>query len=296
MAKDTKELFKFVHDFDYREKVLTKVQREAEKQHKIMIKMSKDYRNELVRLRQNEIDRIENSRWEVYANGKLKISNTEGIVLINGNRFLFSDIHGAELNISYDSRSVTLGNSYTRHKPSLGGAIVGGIVAGKTGAVIGGALVGKEKTYNDFHTKNISTCNHIGVVIDISGFAQEVSLLDGQKDLSSYAYSELYENAQNIILRLRQASTTPVPESFIPSCEMESVKEIDQRIDEIDKKLDILINSKPEFKIPDVYRTEEQAYMSDEEYLEYLCQEDERSISSNGTKKNEKKFRILRRK
>lgn len=274
MSKEDKELFKFVYNPKYRERVLVKNKSDADKKYQNDISSAKEEKKRLFIYRQREIERIEDSRWEKYANGNLKINFIEGTVLINNNKALFSSIKNAEINIQEGFRTVTTENSTAKKKPSVSGAVVGGLVGGKVGAAIGSAALNKTKTTSKSYTNAIPTCSHIGVVIDVDGFKQEVAIIHKQVDQSSREYELAYNEAQKIIMKLREVSQTPVPESFVPAEESESVKDIDRKIGLANEQLERAINNKPQYNIPTIYRTSEQSYMTDEEYLNYLHNED----------------------
>ena len=286
MTKDEKELFKFVSEPKYRTKVLSKLKKEEDKRYQNKVQSAKEERLRLVNLRQQEINNIENSRWEIYANGNLRINWVEGCVLINNNKVLFSSIKGAELNEIDGFRTVTTETSTTKKNPSIGGAVAGGLIGGKAGAAIGGAGLNKARTTTHAYTKSIPTCNHIGVVIDVDGFKQEVIVINLEIDQSSNAYISAHNEAQHIIMRLREASNTPVPQSFIPSNKMQSVKEIEKQIDGSNERLNIVINERPTYQIPSIYRTKEQIHMSDQEYLNYLQEQDSKRLSVQKTDTN----------
>ena len=287
MTKEEKELSRFVADPKYREKMLEKSKKEEDKQYQNNVKMAQNERDRLIYIRQQEIYRIENSRWEVYANGQLRINWTEGCVLVNNNRVLFSSVRGAQLNLQDGFRTETTETSTTKKNPSIGGAIAGGIIGGKTGAVIGGAGLNKARTTTNSYTNSIPICNHMGVVIDVDGFKQEVIIINSQVDQSSKIYMSAYNEAQHIIMRLREVSRTPVPQSFIPANEMQSVKDIEKQIDIANEKLNFAINRRPQYKIPPKYRTIDQSYMTDEEYLNYLREEDMKRSNVSNKKKTD---------
>lgn len=274
MTKEEKELFRFVAEPKYREKMLSKSKKEEDKKYQNNVKMAQNERDRLINLRQQEISRIENSRWEVYANGNLRINFVEGCITLNGNKVLFSSVKGAEFNSQDGVRTVITETSTTKRNPSIGGAVAGGLIGGRAGAVIGGAGLNKARTTTNSYTNSIPTCNHMGVVIDIDGFKQEVTIINSQVDQSSKIYMSAYNEAQQIIMRLREVSHTPVPQSFIPAHEMKSVKDIEKQIDGANEKLNFAINNRPQYKIPVKYRTQEQSHMTDEEYLNYLREED----------------------
>lgn len=281
-----KELLRFVSDSKYREKTLLRARKNEDNAYQHSIKAAQTEKDRLVNLRQQEIDNIENSRWEVYANGQLKINHTEGSVIINNNRVLFTNIKGAELNIQEGFTAITTETSKTKKKPSIGGAVAGGIIGGRAGAVAGGVALNKAKTTSHAYTNSIPTCTHMGVIIDVDGFKQEVVLINREIAKSGKRYLSIYNEAQNVIMKLREISMIPVPKSFIPSNEMPSVKDIEKQIDEADEKLNAVINNKPLYKIPSMYRTKEQSYMTDEEYLNYLQQEDLKRVKETKASKN----------
>lgn len=273
-TKEDKELNKFICDPKYRMRVLQKMRKSEDQNYQSKIKVAQYKKDGLVKMRQQEIMRIENARWEKYADGQLMINRTEGKIKINNTDFPFSSIRKAEINIQSGARVITVESSHSKKNPSIGGAIAGGIIGGKNGAVIGGSLLSKTKTTGNSTSNTIPTCTHMGIIIDIDGFPSEVTLISSQIDQSSSKYSNAYNNAQNIIMKLREISKIPVPQSFIPVSEEESVKNIDKQIEEANEQLNFAINNKPKYKIPEIYRTEEQLYMTDDEYLCYLENED----------------------
>lgn len=295
MKKEDRELLKFVYNPKYREKILEKNKNDADKKYQENISAAKEEKKRLFILRQRAIERIEDSRWEKYANGNLKINFVEGAVLINENKALFTSIKSAEINIQEGFRTVTTENSIEKKKPSVGGAVVGGLVDGKVGAAIGSVALNKTKTTSKSYTDAIPTCNHIGIIIDVDGFKQEITIMQKQVDQQSREYELAYDEAQKIVMKLREVSQTPVPESFLPVEESESVKDIEQKIEIANEHLEAAINNKPKYNIPAVYRTSEQSYMTDKEYLDYLYDEDkkrENSESNSDSRKSYFKFSL----
>lgn len=274
--KEEKELLRFVSDPKFREKALLKVKKEEDRKYQKNVRKAQKEKERLIKAREEEIIRIENSRWEVYAKGQLKINKVEGSVIVNTEKVLFSNIKGAELNIQDGFRTITTETMTTKRKPSIGSAVAGGLIGGKYGAVLGGAALNKSSTTNTSNTDAVPTCLHMGVIIDIDGFKQEVILINSQIDQSSKEYLSAYNEAQSIIMKLREVTRTPVPESFIPSQEEQSVKDIEKQIDEASERLNAAVNDKPKYKIPVKYRTKEHSNMSDEEYLNYLSEEDKK--------------------
>ncbi len=293
MGKEEKELSRFMLEPRYREKVLDKIRKNEDKKYKDNIKLLESEKQKLLKLRQKEIDRIENSRWEVLAGGSLRINRTEGKIIVNNSEVLFSSIKGAEVNIQNGFRMETKDNSKSKKHASIGGAIVGGAIAGPVGAVVGGAGLGKTKTKGKAVSNQIPTCTHIGVLVNIDGFMSEITVLSSQVDQYSFRYSSAYNEAQSIISKLRNVSQTPVPSTFARIEEEKSVRDVDKQIAEIETKLKYAIDEKPTYRIPDMYRAKEQELLGDKEYLEYLQEEDTKRENLKADKKRKQREIVL---
>lgn len=91
--------------------------------------------------------------------------------------------------------------SKSKKRGSLGGAVVGGMVAGPIGAVVAGSALGKTRTKTTGTTvsKQIPTCTHLGVLVNINGFVSEVVFISSQVDQSSITFSRAQSDAQNLI-------------------------------------------------------------------------------------------------
>lgn len=268
-------LNRFVYDSKYREKTLEKIKKDCEKNHQKEIKHAQAEKDKIIRFREEEIKRLENERLDVLVKDQLAINETEGKVTINGSDVLFSDIKGAELNVQLGAKSFTSTHGKSKKSASIGGAIAGGLIGGKSGAVVGGSVLGKTKNNSYSSTSSIPTCLHLGILIDVDGFQQEVILVKNEIRQSSRAYTDASNNAQNIIMRLREVSKKPVPETYTPVDQLQEIKDIERKIQEADENLQKIINTKPEYKIPQMYRTKKQSNMADEEHLEYLKEQDE---------------------
>lgn len=273
-ARDEKELLKFTTNPAYREKTILKIHRERDAQYNLNIKRVESEINKLTKDRTNEITRIANARWENVVNGKFAINRTEGKAKINQNDVLFSSIKGAELNAQQGFRVVTTDNSKSKKHASVGGALVGGALFGPIGAMAGGVGLGKTKTKGQSVSNQIPTCMHLGVLVNVDGFVSEITLLENQVDQSSPAFTKAYNLAQQIVTQLGTLSKTPVPSSFIQPEEETSVKNIEAQIASKQEELQVVIADKPTYELPDMYRSEEQKDMTDEEYLEYLRKND----------------------
>ena len=278
MANEERELYKFVNDSKYRDKVIAKIHKNDDNAYNKRIKQIEKERDVLSKSRTKEIIRIANARWEKLADGKIMVNRTEGKIQINNSIALFSSIQGAELNMMVGSRIVTTENTQTTSKKhaSLGGAVAGGLILGPVGAVVGGVGLGKTKgkTTGTTVSNQIPTCTHLGVMVNIDGFVSEVILIANQVDQSSFSFSKAQSDAQNIIAQLGVLSKTPVPTQFLKPEEESSVRAIDSQINNKQMELQQAISDKPTYTIPAMYRTNEQSGMSDEEYLQYLYNTD----------------------
>ena len=99
MANEERELEKFVTDPRYREKVMERVRRDADRDREKQIKELESECTKLSKIRTNEIKKITKSRWEKAVGGNLVINRTEGKIKINDTECLFSSIKGAKLHM-----------------------------------------------------------------------------------------------------------------------------------------------------------------------------------------------------
>ena len=273
MADEYKELQKFTTNPKYRAKVIEKIHRDRDREYENRKKKLNDDISRLNKAERTEIQRISSSRWEKVTNDFL-VNRTEGKVNINGREALFSSIKGAEINMIPGYRTVTTGQAKTKKKASLGGAIVGGMVAGPVGAVIGGSSMGKTKTVGSAVSNQIPTCTHMGVMVNLDGFVQEIPIITYTIDQSGFAFSSAQNKANDIVSRLRQLAITEVPETFLRPEEEASVKSIQNQRENKRRELQDAVDDVPTYELPKMYRTKEQWEMSDEEYLEYLREQD----------------------
>lgn len=295
MANEEKELYKFVNDPKYRDKVIAKVHKNEDNAYNKRIKQIEKERDNLSKSRTNEIARIANARWEKLAGGKILVNRTEGKIQLNGVTAVFSSIQGAELNMMAGMRVITTETTSTKSKKhaSLGGAVAGGLVLGPVGAVAGGVGLGKTKgqTTGTTISDQIPTCTHLGVMVNLDGFASEVVLLATQVDQSSPVFLRAQSDAQNIIAQLGALAKTPVPAQFLRPEEESSVKVIESQIADKQAELQQAIADKPTYALPAMYRTPEQRELSDKDYLEYLYNTDVQRLSDNANREAERKER-----
>ena len=295
MPNEEKELYKFVNDPKYRDKVIAKVHKNEDNAYNKRIKQIEKERDNLSKSRTNEIARIANARWEKLAGGKILVNRTEGKIQLNGVTAVFSSIQGAELNMMAGMRVITTETTSTKSKKhaSLGGAVAGGLVLGPVGAVAGGVGLGKTKgqTTGTTVSDQIPTCTHLGVMVNLDGFASEVVLLATQVDQSSPVFLRAQSDAQNIIAQLGVLAKTPVPAQFLRPEEESSVKVIESQIADKQTELQQAIADKPTYALPAMYRTPEQRELSDKDYLEYLYNTDVQRLSDNANREAERKER-----
>lgn len=300
MANEEKELFKFVNDAKYRERVIARIHKEKDNEYNRRIKQIELENKKLTKSRLNEIARISNARWEKNFGGKLSINRTEGKIRINNTEHLFSSIQGAELNIINGCRVVTTNTEKSKSKKhgSLGGAVVGGAVAGPVGAVVAGSVLGKTKTKTKGSTvsNQIPTCTHLGVLVNINGFVSEVVFISSQVDQSSIIFTKAQNDAQNFISQLGVLAKTPVPTSFLRPDEETTVKALDTQIANKQQELQAAIANKPIYSLPDMYRMEENKELSDEDYIQYLANADAQRISEKEANKTALKQEKIKKK
>nr|DAF20312.1 MAG TPA: hypothetical protein [Inoviridae sp.] len=298
---EEKELYKFTTNPQYRDKIIKKIHKNQDDAYKYKIKCAEDNKSKLVRERTAEITKVEKLRWKNYANGKFAVNSTEGIITVNGFRYPFSSLVGAEINMIPGCRVISTGKAESKSKSkkhaSVGGAIVGGVLFGAPGAIVGGVGLGKTntktKTTNSGYSTQIPTCLHLGVFVNAGGTAKEIVLISSETDQSSHKYISALNDAQNIIAQINVLAKTPMPDHFLKADEVGSVRSFDKQISNAEKNIAAAIADKPTYDIPEMYRTEEQKYMSDDEYLEFLHSMDEkRTADKEAAKKqeNEEKF------
>lgn len=292
---ESRELFKFVNDPVYRQKAIEKHHKACDKNYQNNIQKVQSEINKLEKQKQKTIRVNEDRRWEKFCNS-FWVNETEGKIKVNGCDYLFSSIYGAEINISEGVKIVTEENGKSKKHASIGGAALGAVVAGPLGAAVGGSALGNTTHKGKSVSNQIPTCNHLGVNIDIDGFANEVVLLDKTVEQSSFEFKNAKELAGKIISKLRVLSNMPVPESYILPKDEENVKEIENQIANKNKELVEVTNDKPTYELPSYYRTQEQAFMSDQEYLEYLASTDSERLANQEAIKNAYKKKLAEEK
>lgn len=256
MSSMDKEVYKFGNDAKRYEKAIKRAYNKQDAANKKHMKAIESQIRKLQKARNQEIERISKSRWEKIAGGHLQVNYTEGKVRINQREVPFSSIKGAEINVVYGCRFITKETGKSKKRASFGGAIVGGMIAGPIGAVAGGSALGKTKTESNSITNQITTCSHLGVLVNIDGFVSEIVLIINQVDKSSLQYSNAQVQAQTIISQLGVLSKTPVPQSCLLPHEEVSVKNIDAQINKKQLELHDVIEERTAFEQREANRKE----------------------------------------
>lgn len=215
---------KFEYDPLFRNKVESKVRKDADDAYERRIKNCQINLDDLQEKRNAEIRKLTEARWETVGDTSVKFNMTEGKVLVNGTEYPFTAIISAELNKE---------DSYR-------------LVAGKA-----------TKENPDPDSVRIETCNHVGVMVNIGGYQSEVVLLKITADQADKLYIKAMNNAKEVITKLRYLATVPVPESFLPVEDEASVIAIDDKIIEANRELDAAKADKPTYDIPSQYLMDE---------------------------------------
>lgn len=249
----------------------------------------------LVDRRSHLYKRLYDERFIPIGRGLIRIDYNEGFVLFNDSRFPFTSIKGASINLDTGNRVITTQTNdfssitKTKNKPSIGKAIVGGVIAGPAGAVIGG--VGGKKSKGEtkgFNTTNststdIPICNYYSLYINIDNFIEELVLLDYQIDRDSSEFKEIDNEAKLIISKLRELSHTPMPEAndIIPVEENPSLIELDNQINKVHKDIVFLRNNPPNFEELRIQREAEEKEKNRMQKEELELKRQNEGVSSN---------------
>lgn len=244
---------KFANDPIFKQKVIEKVHRDCDREYNNNVRRCENNIKSLEREREKEIKRIEESRWENIVDKKLRYNMTEGKLLINGTSVLFSSIKGAAANLHESYRVEVNESGKSKKHASVGGAVVGGLMFGAVGAIVGGTALGKTTHQSMANTNNIPTATHFGVIVDIDGFQNEVTVLNETVDQDSDKFREALQKAQTIISKLQYLSTVPVPESFLKVEEEWSVVDLQNKIIEAQREREIVKANVPTYEIPKRY-------------------------------------------
>ena len=236
----------------YLENVSKKIYKEQDKDYNNRVSMAENKLKELETAREKEIETITKNRWQNCGSAPFEYNMTEGKIKINDNLHIFSDVKGAEVVKEDSFKTITTSTGKTKKHVSLGKAVVGGALLGPAGAIAGGVM-GKNTSSGKSVSNEVPMCNFIGVNVDINGFFIQIPVLNQNVEQSSPIYNERLEEAQNIVSKLQQLSTTKVPSSFLKPEEEQSVLDYDAKIDEAKNELQKTIDDKPNYEIPESY-------------------------------------------
>lgn len=235
----------------YLNNVSKKIHKERDQEYNNKVNFAKNKLQQLEKAKNNEINRIINSRWQSLC-PSFAYNMTEGIIKINGNICHFSEIKGAEIIKNDSYRMVTTGNATSKKHVSVGKAVVGGALLGPLGA-IAGSTMGKTTTSNRAVTNSIPTCTHIGVNVNINQFISEIIILNQTVNQSSIQYKNAMDTAQKIVDKLRFLSVQPEPTDFLKPEEEQSVLDFNLKIEQAEEELRRVVDDKPNYDIPKSY-------------------------------------------
>lgn len=266
---------RFANDIAYQNKVMNKVKRKEDALYNKNIRVIEKNLKNLSNQRQTEISKLNAARWEKIYSNILFTNDEEGLVKINNVIYPFNKILGAEMNVVYGNRIETNTIEHTNAKAkkhgSLGGAVVGGLVAGPVGVLVGGVGMGKTTTKGkstcQTTTNNIPTCTHMGVNVNVDGFIMEIILISSQVDQSSMKFISSQQKVQNIIALMQKISQTSMPAKIIPIEQKPSVLEYDRKIEAATNELKAAKVNVPTYDIPEKYRTQDNAKLLQQDVI-----------------------------
>lgn len=244
---------RFENDPIFHDKVIKKIHLDQDNEYKNNIKKIKKEKRILESTKSNQIKKLEKARWDTYCNG-FEFSLIEGKVRINGTESIFSNIQGADINAQYSYRFITTQNGKSKKHVSIGGALVGNAILGPTGAIIGGVGLGKTTSKSQAVSNSIPTCNHIGVIVSLKGFKNEIVLLSSTVDQSSSTFKNAYNKAQKTVEKLHILAGTNVPKNYTSVYDDQTVVRLTEQIAEVDKKLNDAVKNVPKYELPEKFK------------------------------------------
>ena len=273
----------FRNDPVFREREIKKIHAKIDKEHNRQLSDLKKEMSSLPQQKQQEIARRKKFRINSYANGRVQTNRVEGYILIDNVRYKFADIQGARIESSFDTYvSETKSTGKTKKKVSLGGAVVGGMLAGPVGAAAGAAMMGGSKYKGDTQAAKVETVEHYTVLINVRGFETAIAATSA-------------DDAQRMVDELRRVSQMPQPTKIIPVEEEEAVKAFDVKWTNLQQKIKLMENTPIEYSLG-FYKPQEFSEMTDQEYLVFLEDKDkEREAEKEANKTEKEKERDRRR-
>ena len=234
------DIEKYDADKDYRDKVNAKIRDHSDQLLQVAIDQQKYNASALQSQKTAEINRILNARWK--NEGKISVNEEEGLVSINRGIFRFSDILGAEINEVYSS--LTVQKTTSKRGVSVGKAALGGMVAGRVGTIVGGS---QGKTKGTTKTQDYEVCQHLGVIVNCAGSFQEIVLSAKERKVGDNSFNNLLLQARQLEFRLNQLAKTPMPNYVKPVEEYDSVKQLDEQIQEVQNDIETLEGQTPDY-------------------------------------------------
>ncbi|MCR5449764.1 MAG: hypothetical protein K6F23_10240 [Solobacterium sp.] len=263
-TKNDIEKLRFAYDPLFKEKIIKSIHETEDAEYEKNVAKAEKKVNSLINMYDQTLKDLSQARWENLGSG-LESNRTEGKFRLNGQEYVYSSIYGARLNQFMGSRTETKTNEVTevdnttKKHVSIGGAVVGGLVAGPIGAVAGGVALAKMKNKGNVRTNTyvtsteVPTCNHLGVEVNINGFISEIVLIAKPIDQSNPKYANALNEAQHIISNLQYLSTLPVPENYIDVEEEPELISLSERIDQAQIEMAIIKKNVPTYEIPERY-------------------------------------------
>ena len=232
------EKIRFKYDPIFHDKVVQEAREQSEEEYNLKLKDCENYLKQLLNDREEQVSRIYEERWKNVADGKLYYNLVEGKIRFNENEYFFSSIKGAEISKTETYRIYTTETGASKKHGSVIGAVAGAAVLGPIGAVVGGTSLGGTSNSGQSVSNSIPVCHHLGVLVDIDGFKDEIFILNKTVDQTSKVYVKALQSANNIVNKLHQLSTQPVPENPLQIEDEKIIKDIDKKIEKAKLELD----------------------------------------------------------
>lgn len=255
---------RFHSDEKYRQKIISEYANAARMEHENNIKKCRAKIDKLNNQRINEIQKQRDSDW--VSNESIQVNETGGLVRLNGIEYLFSSIKGAKLNCIKGERieSSEVENEEVERtlsgKGGLVGGIAGGVIGGLTGGIVGAAigataLSGESRQRQQtFNRVTVSTCDYLGVTVDMDGFEIDIPILKGSVDQSSHKYRSALNKANSLIILLKALAVKPVYYEYDRSLEKRApVLEYDRMIEDSKHELALIESEPVRYQLPDKY-------------------------------------------
>ena len=234
-AQQKEELYaRFETDSSFQSSVLEKVRRSGDKQHDAAVNRTEQALRDAEKAVENEILRIDRERWHDLGYG-LKANTTEGILRYNGRNYLFTDILGAQPYSHYTERHNYTTTGSTKRSPSIGKAVVGGVLFGGVGAVIGG-LSGSSESVSKTEDHVTHELTSHGIYLNLGGFTYDIK-----------------GAPESLVHKLQALAQIGIPQGWTPVEEMPSVLEKKRNAAQLRKALADVRASMPEYTIPEKY-------------------------------------------